>query len=199
MNRSSSLTAQQGGVMISPGSSASSVMTGIHVYMGGIGLQEFCILIFTSIAIKFAFVMRQRERELASSRNQILDGKPNNWRTLLYVLFASLALITVRIIFRMVEFASGIDPSKNPIPYHEAYFMCLDALPMFIAITLMNIVHPGKILRGEGSEFPKGPTRKQKKEAKRIKKEEKRLAKEEKKALKVEKKMMKKLGLADNV
>jgi hypothetical protein len=185
--------------MISPGASQSTLMTGIHIYMGGIGLQELCILIFTSIAIKFSIVMRQRERELASSRHQILDGKPNNWRVLLYVLYASLTLITTRIIFRMIEFASGIDPSKNPIPFHEAYFLTLDALPMFIAIALMNIVHPARILQGEGSEFPKGPTRKEKKEAKRIKKEEKRLAKEEKKALKAEKKMKQRMGSMDNV
>ena len=167
--------------------------------MGGIGLQEFCILIFTSIAIKFSLIMRRQERELASSRHQILDGKPNNWRVLLYVLYASLTLITIRIIFRMVEFASGIDPSKNPIPYHEAYFMALDALPMFIAIALMNVVHPGRVLQGEGSEFPKGPTRKEKKEAKRIKKEEKRRVKEEEKALKEERKMKKQMGSLDNV
>lgn len=185
--------------MISPGSSGSTVMTGIHIYMGGIGLQEFCILVFTSIAIKFSLVMRQRERELASSRHQILDRTPNNWRILLYVLYASLTLITIRIIFRMVEFASGIDASKNPIPYHEAYFMALDALPMFIAIALMNVVHPGRILQGEGSEFPKGPTRKEKKEAKRIRKEEKRLVKEEKKALKEARKTRPKMGSVDNV
>lgn len=188
-----------GGVMISPGASQSTLMTGIHIYMGGIGLQEFCILIFTSIAIKFSLVMGQQENKLASSRHQLLDGKPNNWRVLLYVLYASLTLITTRIIFRMVEFSSGITSSKNPIPFHEAYFMCLDALPMFIAIALMNIVHPGRILQGEGSEFPKGPTRKEKKEAKRIKKKAKRLAKEEKKALKEERKMKIKMGSSDLV
>lgn len=72
--------------------------------------------------------------------------------------------------------------------------MALDALPMFVAIVLMNVVHPARILQGEGSEFPKGPSRKEKKEAKRIKKEAKRLAKEEKKALKVERKMKGKIG-----
>ena len=166
--------------------------------MGGIGLQEFCILIFPSIAIEFSLVMGQQENKLASSRHQLLDGKPNSWRALLYVLYASLTLITTRIIFRMVECSSGITPSKNPIPSHEAYFMCLDALPMFIAIALMNIIHPGRILQGEGSEFPKGPTRKEK-EAKRIKKEAKRLAKEEKKALKEERKMKIKMGSSDLV
>jgi hypothetical protein len=183
------LTQLGGGVLITPGASASTQMLGIHLYMGGIGLQQFCILIFLSIAIKFHLVMNQRERI-----PQVLDDKPRNWRTLHYILYASLALISTRIIFRLIEFASGLDPSKNPIPYHEAYFMCLDTLPMFIAIVLMNIVHPGSVLQGEGSEFPKGPTRKEKKAAKKAKKEAKKAAIEEKKALKAEKKMKQELG-----
>jgi hypothetical protein len=185
-----------GGVMISPGNSPSTVMTGIHIYMGGIGLQQASILVFTSIGFGFYLNMKKQERDLAGDGNptQILDGRHRSWRPLLYVLFASLVLITTRIIFRMVEFAGGIDPAKNPIPYHEVYFMVLDAFPMFIAIVLMNIVHPGRILQGEGSEFPKGPTRKEKKEAKRVKKEAKKAAKEEKKTLKQEKKMKAKLG-----
>ncbi|TAQ87507.1 hypothetical protein B7494_g4162 [Chlorociboria aeruginascens] len=170
-----------GGIMISPGASESTLMTGIHVYMGGIGFQQFCILIFTSIAIRFFFVMRKPERNLNVPAHQVLDGRPTNWRSLLYALFGSLVLIMIRIIFRMVEFAKGLDPSKNPIPYHEAYFLLLDALPMFFSIATMNAVHPGRILQGEGSEFPKGPTRKEKKEIKRQKKEAKKQEKEEKK------------------
>lgn len=173
--------------MISPGTSASTLMTGIHVYMGGIGLQEFCILIFTAIATRFMFIMRRQEKY-----GQVIDSRPRNWRRLLYVLYASLALITTRIIFRLVEYSAGDDPSTNPIPFHEAYFMCLDALPMFIALVLMNVVHPCSILQGEGSEFPKGPTRKEKKEAKRVKKEAKKAAKMEKKMEKEARKMKKK-------
>jgi len=144
---------------------------------------------FTSIAIKFFLTMRKQDRALTSGGNgsQILDGRPHNWGPLLYVLLASLVLITIRIIFRMVEFASGLDPSKNPIPFHEAYFMALDALPMLIATLLLIAVHPGRILQGEGSEFPKGPSRKEKKEAKRVKKEENSIEKEKKKALKADK------------
>jgi len=59
---------------------------------------------------------------------------------------------------------------------------------MFIAIALMNVVHPGSVLKGEGSEFPKGPTRKEKKAAKKEKKAAKKADKAEKKALKEQKK-----------
>jgi hypothetical protein len=59
---------------------------------------------------------------------------------------------------------------------------------MLIAALLLIVVHPGRVLQGEGSEFPKGPTRKEKKEAKRLKKEEQNMEKEKKKAAKAEKK-----------
>jgi hypothetical protein len=54
---------------------------------------------------------------------------------------------------------------------------------MFIAILLLNVLHPGRVLVGPESEFP-SLTRKQKKELKRVQKEEKRRIKEEKKMTK---------------
>jgi hypothetical protein len=38
---------------------------------------------------------------------------------------------------------------------HEALLYCLEALPMLIAIALWNVSHPGKLLVGPDSEFPK--------------------------------------------
>lgn len=187
------ITQLVGGVMIQPGSSGSAVMTGIHIYMGGIGLQEFFILIFICLCTKFFLVKRAEERRLSSSRNLIIQSGPSsqqNWRILLFAIYSCLTLITVRIIFRMIEFASGTNPATNPIPYHEAYFMCLDAFPMLLACILLDAIHPGRILVEEGSEFPKGLTRKEKKEANRIKKMEKKAAKEEKKQQKKEKNLL---------
>lgn len=72
-----------------------------------------------------------------------------------------------------MEWAAGSEPDKNPIPFHEAYVFGLDALPMLLCVGLLNLVHPGRVLQGENSEFPKGLTRREKKEGKRIKKAEK--------------------------
>lgn len=59
---------------------------------------------------------------------------------------------------------------------------------MLVACVVLNVVHPGRVLVGEGSEFPKGPSRKEKKEIKRVKKEEKLEKKKEKKAMKIARK-----------
>jgi len=53
----------------------------------------------------------------------------------------------------------------------------LDALPMFFAVLLLNIWHPGRYLVGPESEFPK-LSRQEKKALKREKKERKREKKE---------------------
>ena len=49
----------------------------------------------------------------------------------------------------------------------------LDALPMALALFAMAICHPGRSLVGPDSEFPKSPTRKEKKAAKQARKAEK--------------------------
>ncbi|KUJ13210.1 RTA1-domain-containing protein [Mollisia scopiformis] len=160
---------QLGGGMIVSGTNVkpSTFHLGIHIYMGGIGLQQFFICVFTGLAIMFHREMLKLERS-----GQFVE---KGWKRLLFTLYGSLALITLRIIYRLVEYARGEDPS-NPLPYHEAFFYCLDATPMFIAVTIMCITHPGTILKGENAEFPK-MSRKEKKAEKQRKKQMKAVAK----------------------
>lgn len=125
------------------------VKTGLHVYMGGIGLQELVILMFFTLSLKF--------------RQQMLRDLPANARkgpmTLIHVVFAVLALISIRIIFRLIEYANGIESS---IVRHEAYQYIFDSTVMLIALVLFNVVHPGRIMPGTESDFP---SRKQRKAA----------------------------------
>ncbi|KAI9773238.1 MAG: hypothetical protein M1839_002200 [Geoglossum umbratile] len=164
-----------GGSMISPGASSQTIMNGIHVYMGGIGLQELFILAFLSLVAVF----HRRMRALAREGEVVIK---EGWKRLTWTLYVVLGLITVRIVYRLTEYASGIKPS-NPIPYHEAYTYGLDALPMFLAIIALCVMHPGRFLRGPDSVFPK-KTKEEKKAAKREKKEKKAEKKRAKKAKK---------------
>lgn len=61
---------------------------GLHIYTGGVALQQFFILCFISLALRF-------HHQLLSGRN-VLDIKLLNAKKLLYVLYTSLGLITVR-------------------------------------------------------------------------------------------------------
>lgn len=64
-------------------------MHGIHIYMGGIGLQELSITVFVGLAIKFHLEMIKMERV-----GRLVYEK-QRWRRLLYTLYAGLGLITV--------------------------------------------------------------------------------------------------------
>ena len=154
------------------GTDANQISIGMKVYMGGMGLQQGFLTCFIVLTILFYRKM-----------NAIENTRQTEWRVLLYIVYASIILITVRIIFRFVEFSSGFD---GPIPHTESIFYILDAVPMATIVVAFNLYHPGRVLVGPESEFPK-MSKKEKKEVKKMEKMEKRTEKEEKRRLKQEK------------
>ncbi|KAF2395905.1 hypothetical protein EJ06DRAFT_534588 [Trichodelitschia bisporula] len=163
-----------GGVMASPGADPSTIKTGINIYMAGIGVQEAFVLCFVALMVVFHRAALRLEREGGAL------GQERRWRALLFALYAVLAMITVRIAYRIAEYGGGMKPS-NPIPFHEAYAYALDAAPMMVAILILAVVHPGRTLVGPESEFPRLSWKEKKviklerkavrKEAKRVKRE----------------------------
>jgi hypothetical protein len=129
--------------------------------MGGIGLQQFFIFVFLGLAIRLHTQLLTLERNGTGKKN---------WRPLLFTLYASLGLISVRkifftrtkrlttkqirIFFRLFEFSAGRDADKNPLPFHEVYFYVFEAVPMFFALAAMNVVHPGATLVGPDADMP---------------------------------------------
>lgn len=97
-----------------------------------------------------------------------------------------------RIIFRLVELIPGAN-ADNPLLTNEIYVFCLDALPVLLGLILLNIIHPGLVLRGPESEFPR-VSRADKKKAKAEKKVAKRERKVAKKEAKMQRKMERKVG-----
>jgi len=74
--------------MAGPTARPEEQMKAIHVYMGGIGLQQFFIVVFAAIAIRFQLDMRKSEK---------LRGGDESWKKLLWAVYAGLTLITVSI------------------------------------------------------------------------------------------------------
>lgn len=166
-----------GGLMLSPSSSANTQKIGKNVYMGGVGLQQFFIVVFITLLVRFHLEASKLQRDgrlpvPGAARSQRM------WKWLTYALYAVLGLITVRIAFRLAEFSGGVDPAKNKLPFREGYQFGLDAVPMSIALLILAVVHPGLALKGPESEFP---SRKERKAAKKVVKEEKKRVKEAKK------------------
>ncbi|KAF2003586.1 hypothetical protein P154DRAFT_617506 [Amniculicola lignicola CBS 123094] len=164
-----------GGTMLSPGSSASQQNLGKNIYMIGLGVQEGFIVMFFALVVRFQITVRRLEAlGQAPPTTQTRNGR--RWKALTYVVYAVLVLITIRIIFRLVEFSAGIEVS-NPLPYHEYYALVLDALPMLLALLALTVLHPGMVLKGPESQFP---SRKERKMAKKAAKAEKKQKKEDK-------------------
>lgn len=74
--------------------SSSIIQTGLHVYMGGIGLQEFFILGFSALMVQLHMRLLRQDREgvmLSRLQNGSLP-----WRWLFYGIYFTLVMITVR-------------------------------------------------------------------------------------------------------
>ncbi|KAK1857219.1 rta1 domain protein, partial [Colletotrichum chrysophilum] len=109
-----------GGSMAGPTAPPEEQMRAIHIYMGGIGLQEVFILAFVGLALIFQRDMRRAEK---------LHNGREGWRPLVWALYFSLGSITVRIVYRLVEFSSG-NGVDNQLITREGYFYALEAVPM---------------------------------------------------------------------
>jgi hypothetical protein len=161
-----------GGTMLNPGNSASAMDAGKKIYMAGVGVQEAFILMFSALIVKFHVDVLALERQGLLRTGSANGRQGQMWKWVTYSLYAVLLLITMRVIFRLVEFSGGMDPATTRLPFVEGYALGLDATPMVLALLILAVVHSGLVLRGEGSEFPSRKERKaEAKEAKRAKKE----------------------------
>lgn len=160
-----------GGMMLSPGNPNNVQKLGKNIYMCGVGVQQLFILLFTALIVRFHIeALRFQSTGLFKSR---IGGA---WQWLTIALYVVLALITIRICYRLAEFSAGSGTS-NPLPYHEVYAIVLDAIPMFLAIATLALLHPGMFLQGPESEFPSRKQRKADKKAKKAAKKEAKAAK----------------------
>lgn len=69
-----------------PTAAADEQLRAIHIYMGGIGLQQFFIVMFVGFAFGFQ----------AKMHKQGVSKQGSRWRPLLFGIYASLTCITVR-------------------------------------------------------------------------------------------------------
>jgi hypothetical protein len=63
-------------------------MKGIHIYMGGIGIQQFFIILFVGLCVKFHLEMNAIDRS-------VIAEEKGRWKKLLWAVYGSLGFITV--------------------------------------------------------------------------------------------------------
>ncbi|CAI6332794.1 unnamed protein product [Periconia digitata] len=122
-----------GGIMAS--GTISALHTGENIIIGGLVVQLLffgCFMVTSAI-----FHVRMRK----SPSPTIVYG-PINWEIHLYALYGSSALILVRSVFRLIEYAQGND---GYLISHEAFLYIFDSAHMLATMILMAWIHPSEI------------------------------------------------------
>ncbi|KAI1772494.1 RTA1-domain-containing protein [Hypoxylon cercidicola] len=138
---------------------------GKNTALAGLAIQIAAFGLFTVVAARFHFTSRQFE---ASLRSKFEDGgsgstvlvkgssrKINpNWRRLLYAINVSCAMILIRSVFRVVEFAEG---SNGAVMQQQWFMYVFDTLPMFFVAYSFCLVFPSSYVPHMGFRVSKHP------------------------------------------
>ncbi|KAK1140086.1 hypothetical protein N8T08_010918 [Aspergillus melleus] len=110
--------------------------TGVGVLIGGLVLQLVTFTGFLVIVGSFHWGMKRQGREVEGGVRMMLRG-----------VYVAGVWIMVRSIYRVVEFAMGIDAYAFN---HEWPLYVLEAVPMLIAISVLGWYHPARYLQVDG-------------------------------------------------
>ncbi|PQE31002.1 hypothetical protein CJF32_00006039 [Rutstroemia sp. NJR-2017a WRK4] len=135
----------------------SEIESGRNVALAGVSVQLACFGLFTIIAGRFNFTSKQVAKDFTrtevhemheTGQYMVVDGSggkklKRNWKALLRVVNGTCALILVRSVYRMVEFAMG---SQGYVETHEWCTYIWDALVMLTCLALFNYWHPANYL-----------------------------------------------------
>ncbi|KAJ9662484.1 hypothetical protein H2198_001373 [Neophaeococcomyces mojaviensis] len=134
-----SFIVQIGGGLLSLSKTASTARRGLHIVTAGVIFQELLIIYFFFLTLRLIHKLKQ-----------VLPANATYRRTRLQInaVQLSLLLIAYRIVYRIVQFTAAEGSARATyIDGHEWLVYVFDAGPMFLALLVMNIWHPGKIVK----------------------------------------------------
>ncbi|KAK3316084.1 RTA1 like protein-domain-containing protein [Apodospora peruviana] len=110
---------------------------GVNILIAGLGFQVVTFVAFMAIFGRFHFLAR-REATAAA---------PRGWQKLVRAVYVSSLSILIRCIYRVAEFAEGVDG----YPFRQEWlFWVFEAAPMLVAISNFCVFHPGAFLGRRG-------------------------------------------------
>jgi hypothetical protein len=133
------LTGNGGSLVANTQASKSKQKIGQNLIKASLILQILLMVCFASVAVRFHY---------NCSKGKVLNAKI---RRCLIVLYCSCTLITIRTIYRTVEFYMAVsfnptDPHISPILTSEPYFWCFEAMVMISNSVMLNVFHPSSVL-----------------------------------------------------
>ena len=126
---------KQGGGILSKGT-ASAVKLGQIVILLGLFVQ----IIFFGLFIVVTYIFYRR-MGANPTRKALSPEMP--WKKYMYALFAVSALIVIRSLFRIIEYAQG---NGGSIMRHEVLLYLFDSVLMFAVLVTLNVMHPSQII-----------------------------------------------------
>ena len=129
------------GAGITASKTVTAVKNGQHIVTGGLFVQVIFFAFFLIVAIVF----HRRTNKHPTARSNSPDVP---WRKHMRILYLVSALILIRSLIRLEEYAEGI---TGFVLSHEYFLYIFDSLPMLCVMVLFNFVHPSEVyalLRG---------------------------------------------------
>lgn len=130
------------------GGSSNDLTIGQYIIIGGLGVQLLFFSTFIIVSIAFhARIVRSPTTESEQLRStRLRTCWPQDWTDVLFGCYAVSALILVRNIYRVVEFAMG---QTGYVMEHEVFLYVFDAAMMFCVMVFFNIYHPSLLAKSQ--------------------------------------------------
>ncbi|GAB1726541.1 hypothetical protein NU195Hw_g2466t1 [Hortaea werneckii] len=128
----------------------------VYYIAGGLIFQLLAFLFFIFMAVRV-----EKGLKGEGVRVLVFCGFGRKWKKYFWALYGVSALIILRNAIRVIEFLQGTD---GTIASKEAYLYVFDAVPMFLVVLILAILHPGRLLKaanrsgGEGEAGGDGMT-----------------------------------------
>ncbi|KAI8723884.1 hypothetical protein NCS52_00245200 [Fusarium sp. LHS14.1] len=111
---------------------------GRNILIGGLAFQLVAFSLFLCVFRRFHVL----------ANRMAVDSAPNGWQKVVLAVYVSSTLIMVRCIYRVCEFAEGMDGYAFR---NEWLFWVFESLPMIGAIGIFCIYHPSRYLGRDGA------------------------------------------------
>nr|XP_018266536.1 uncharacterized protein I303_00511 [Kwoniella dejecticola CBS 10117]OBR88694.1 hypothetical protein I303_00511 [Kwoniella dejecticola CBS 10117] len=134
--------------------SEGSQKAGLYIALVGLVIQCVSFMLFISLASIWGYRVRRTSKWTSKPTNSqgftVTLRRMEDWRIILYAVLWTGLGIMIRCIFRVIEYAEGFDGNLRTT---EWAFYVLDALPLFLAISVWAFVWPPTILKEHNEYF----------------------------------------------